>query len=218
MENTKILEMLEKGEIENLKILLRDEIFVHSINKKSGTKERYAAMKKYFSYVKNEDQALQMPCLINFKEEKYTSFVNGYSLVLTKEDTGEIMLFENPDKYLKVEKMITFDGEEKEIDINKILAEAKSKGYKLKKSEVENGDNFKFLLYYDMAYYKIGLLDASYSIINDGNKAIVYHRKSERLAPIIIKNNIGICIILPINYNGDNEQNIKINNIVVEVE
>ncbi len=90
MENTKILEMLENGEIENLKKLLRDEIFVHSISKKSGTKERYVAMKKYFSYIKSVNKCCQKPCVVNISGEKYTSFVNEYSITLTKEDTGQI--------------------------------------------------------------------------------------------------------------------------------
>lgn len=42
-------------------------------------------MKKYFSYVKNGNPACTMPCVIDFEVEKYTSFVNGYSIALTKE-------------------------------------------------------------------------------------------------------------------------------------
>ncbi len=213
MENTKILEMLENGEIENLKKLLRDEIFVHSISKKSGTKERYVAMKKYFSYIKNVNECYQKPCVVNISGEKYTSFVNGYSITLTKEDTGQIMLFENPERYLKVDSSIKYDGIGIEIDLNTILAKAKSRGYKLKKSEVK--EKFKYLLHYDGAYYKVGLLDINYSIINDNNKAIIYHKKSDKLAPIIIKNDIGICVVLPIKCNENDKQN---NKIVIEVE
>lgn len=215
MENAKILEMLEKGEIENLKILLKDEIFVHSINKKSGTKERYAAMKKYFSYIKDVNECCQKPCIVNINGEKYTSFVNGYSITLTKEDTGQIILFENPKRYLKVDSLIKYDGIGTEIDLNTILAKAKSRGYKLKKSEVGNSEKFKYILHYDGAYYKVGLLDINYSIINDNNKAIIYHKKSDKLAPIIIKNDIGICVVLPIKCNENDKQN---NKIVIEVE
>ena len=213
MENTKILEMLENGEIENLKKLLRDEIFVHSISKKSGTKERYVAMKKYFSYIKSVNECYQKPCIVNINGEKYTSFTNGYSITLTKEDTGQIMLFENPERYLKVASFIKYDGIGIEIDLNTILAKAKSRGYKLKKSEVK--EKFKYLLHYDGAYYKVGLLDINYSIINDNNKAIIYHKKSDKLAPIIIKNDIGICVVSPIKCNENDKQN---NKIVIEVE
>lgn len=71
--------------------------------------------------------------------------------------------------------MVVFDGEEREIDFNAIIAEAKSKGYKLKRSEVETGGDFKYIFHYDDAYFKIGLLDATYNIINDGNKTMVWH-------------------------------------------
>ena len=47
--------------------------------------------------------------IIDFDGEKYTSFINGYSIALTKETCGEMKLFEEPDKYLKVEKIIVFD-------------------------------------------------------------------------------------------------------------
>lgn len=203
MQNTKILEMLNKGEIEKLKTLIQEEIFTEGLKSKSGAKQRYAAMKRYFSYIKrNGDKALKMPCVIDFKGETYTSFVNGYSLALTKESSGEMELFEDPNKYFNVKKMVVFDGEEKEIDFNKVIAEAKSKGYKLKKSEVA-GNDFKYIFHYDNAYFKVGLLDSTYSIINDGGKATVWHPGSRKeCSPIVIKNSLGICVVLPFNYNG----------------
>lgn len=203
MQNTKILEMINNGQIEELKTLIQEEIFTDGLKNKSGAKQRYAAMKKYFSYTKgNENKACTMPCVIDFKGEKYTSFVNGYSIALTIETSGEMELFEDSDKYLNVEKMITFDGEEKEIDFNKIIAEAKSKGYKLKKSEVEAGGDFKYIFHYDDAYFKIGLLDATYSIINDGEKAIVWHPgMRKKISPLVIKNSLGICLLLPFHYD-----------------
>ena len=207
MQNTKILEMLNNGQIEELKSLIQDEIFMDGLKNKSGVKQRYAAMKKYFSYVKNnENKALEKPCVIDFKGCKYTSFINGYSIALTTETSGELELFEEPDKYLNVENMIAFDGEEKEIDFNKIIAEAKSKGYKLKRSEVETNCDFKYIFHYDNAYFKIGLLDATYSIINDGKKATVWHPSDrKKYSPIVIKNDIGICLVLPFNYDHTKE-------------
>lgn len=202
MQNTKILEMLNNGQIEELKALIQEEIFTDGLKNKSGAKQRYAAMKKYFSYIKGSgNPACMMPCVIDFKGEKYTSFINGYSIALTTESSGEMELFEDPGKYLDVEKMVVFDREEKEIDFNKIISEAKSKGYKLKKSEVEIGEDFKYILHYDNAYFKIGLIDAAYSIINDGNKAMVWHPgERKKNSPIIIKNSLGVCMILPFNY------------------
>lgn len=109
--------------------------------------------------------------------------------------------------------MIVFDREEKKIDFNSIIAEAKSRGYKLKKSEVEQGDDFKYVFHYDNAYFKVGLLDSTYSIINDGESAIVWHPgNNKRVSLIIIKNSLGLCVVLPFNYSKE-----KYNITVIEV-
>ena len=213
MQNTKILEMLNNGQIEELKALIQEEIFTNELKSKPGAKQRYAAMKKYFSYVKNNNKALEKPCVIDFDGEEYTSFINGYSIALTKESSGEMELFGDSGNYLNVGKMVVFDGEEKEIDFNTIIAEAKSKGYKLKKSEVEQGNDFKYIFHYDNAYFKVGLLDSTYSIINDGKKATVWHLGNRKeYSPIIIKNDIGLCVVLPFNYDRE-----KHNVTVIEV-
>lgn len=214
MQNIKILDMLNNGQINELKTQIQEEVFTEGLKNKPGAKQRYVAMKKYFSYTKNDNKALEKPCVITFRGEKYTSFINGYSITLTKESSGEIELFDEPDKYLNVEKMFVFDGEERKIDFNAIIAEAKSKGYKLKKSEVEQGNSFKYVFHYDDAYFKVGLLDCTYSIINDGKKASVLHPEgyNKKNSPIIIKNDIGICLILPFNYDSE-----KYNVTVIEV-
>ena len=49
MKNTKILEMLNNGEIEELKQLLSSEIYADSLTGNGTTKKRYAAMKRYFA-------------------------------------------------------------------------------------------------------------------------------------------------------------------------
>ena len=56
--------------------------------------------------------------------------------------------------------------------------------------------------YYDNAYFKIGLLDATYSIINDGGITTVWHPGSRKeISPIIIENSLGVCMVLPFNYD-----------------
>lgn len=203
MKNTKILEMLNNGQVEELKSLLQDEIFTDGLKSKTGAKTRYAAMKKYFTYIKAPlKEACTKPCVIEFEGQKHTCFCNGYSIALTTETAGQMEHFENADNYLNVQKMFVFDGLEKEIDFIKIIAEAKSKGYKLKRSEVDSND-FNYILHYDGAYYKIGLLDATYSIIDNGEKAKVYHKNGNSTAPIVIKNDIGIAVVLPVKYNDE---------------
>lgn len=138
------------------------------------------------------------------KGEKYTSFTNGYSLVLIKENVGEIELFdENTGNYPDVTRLISFDGEKDEIDFNKVLADAKSQGYKLKKSEV--GYGYKYLMRYNGAYFKIGLIDSTFSVINDGKAATVYHKEGPR-NKLTIVNEFGVCVIMPVFIDGDPEE------------
>ena len=47
MQNSKILEMLDKGQTEELKGLLQDEIYANSLKSNPSAKKRYAAMKRY---------------------------------------------------------------------------------------------------------------------------------------------------------------------------
>lgn len=93
--------------------------------------------------------------------------------------------------------------------MNKVIAEAKSLGYKLKVAEV-NG-SFKYLMYYDGAYFKVGLLEASYGIINDGEEAIVYHDPGSR-TPITIKTSLGYCVVMPMHLGSDDIDNYIIIN------
>jgi len=67
MQNTKILELLNNGQVEELKAMIQDEIFQDEIKTVPGAKQRYAAMKKYFKYQENEKESLQKPCKVNFK-------------------------------------------------------------------------------------------------------------------------------------------------------
>lgn len=198
----KILEMLNNGQIEELKFLLRDEIYKNELTRVPGAKQRYAAMKRYFKYFRSPTgqtkEICQKPCIVEFKGEEYTSFTNGFSLVLTKESSGEIELFEDPKNYLNIEKLISFDGTDRRINLTRVIAEAKGKGYKLKRSETTKSSD-TYCLHYDDAYYAISLLDISYSIINDGDVSEVWHKVDNGLKPIVVKNNIGVCLVLPIN-------------------
>ena len=62
MKNTVILEMINNGEIEELKNLLQDEIYNDSLKGNGTAKKRYAAMKRYFKYPTQNNPALQKPC------------------------------------------------------------------------------------------------------------------------------------------------------------
>ena len=208
MKNTVILEMINNGEIEELKNLLQDEIYNDSLKGNGTAKKRYAAMKRYFKYPMQNNPALQMPCKdITVHGETYNSFVDGYTLVLTTESIGELESYDNSkNTYFDVGKMVDFSlaKSTEEMDLNTILAEAKAKGYKYKKTEIGIGQDFQYVFKYKDGYFKVGLLDQAFSIINDGEKAEVYYTGSKSL--LLIKTSIGIAGILPFNPKPDTEE------------
>lgn len=211
MRSIEALNLLDAEKYDELRAILQDEIYQDSLKANYGAKKRYTAMKKYFGYVHQTREVLQKPCNIEFEGEPYICFTNSWSLALTKEYTGEIELFDREKgNYPDVTRLLRFDGLKKKIDFNKVIAEAKSKGYRLNKKEVNH--NFKYLMYYDKTYYKIGLIDITYGIINNGEVAMTYHPTGPRM-PLTIKNDIGLCIIMPVKFEREPEDYI-----IIEVE
>jgi hypothetical protein len=209
MQSAKALEMLNKGQVEQLMAELRDEIYQESLKAKPNAKKRYVAMKKYFTYVDSVREACKKPAIIDFDGSQYTSFCNSYSLVLTTENCGEMVLFDTAaGNYPDVTRLIHFDGTEEKIDISKVIAKAKSQGYKLKKSAVhDNG----YLMFYEGNYYRIGLIDATYGIINDGEDVTVYHVPNS-MKPLVLKNDLGVAVIMPMRYESEPDDGV----IVIE--
>lgn len=209
MQSSKALEMLEEGRIEELKDILRDEIYQEELKKTPGSKQRYAAMKKYFGYVKTSRAICMKPSTIEFEGNVMTSFCNSYSLALTKESCGSIPMFTDSDgTYPDVGRMIKRDGKPETIDLCEVIANAKSKGYKLTKSEV-NGETF--VVRHKGTFYRLGLIDITYSIINDGSPVTVYH-SGDKFSPMTIENKFGVCLVLPVKRD---DEFIAANNITI---
>lgn len=211
MRSAKVLEMLNSGKIEELKAELQDEIYTESLKGKADAKKRYSAMKKYFTYGGSARESLQKPCVVEFEGTRYTSFCNSYSLALTTESTGELELFNEPDRYPDVARLIRLHGDVKKVNFSKVLAEAKSKGYKLKKSEFFGN---KYLMHLNGVYFRMVLVDSTYSIIDDGKEATVYHSENS-VGPMTVRTSLGIAVIMPVRYEGDPEEN---GDIVIEVK
>lgn len=207
MRSSKVLEMINSNRIEDLKLMLQDEIYEESLKNKPGAKQRYDAMKRYFTYHKSAREALQKPCKVEYECSKYISFCNSYSLCLTTEDPGEIKLLEDKSLYPDVTRLINTNGIKNELDFNKALLEAKIKGYKLNKTEV--GPKFKYLIKYNDSYYKLGLLESTFNIINDGKPCTTYKVKGSN-KPLVIKNDIGICVIMPVRFDINPEADNKV--------
>lgn len=210
-----ILEMLNEGKIEELKTLLSEEIYKSELQDK-GEKARYSAMKRYYRLAdENGREMLKKPCKgIEYNEKLYNCFIDGYCFALTSESLGNMETYDNANNdYFDIVGFINFigfNGDMEKLNLNKILAIAKSEGYKYKKSEEVDTINAVYYLKYKGSYYKIGLLDKAYSIINDGEEAEVYYSGERNV--LIIKNNIGIAGICPIIIKGDIANKIIIEN------
>lgn len=218
MKNIVVLEMLNNGEIDTLKALLQDEIYKDNLNGNPGAEKRYKAMERYIkastNWTAKGREDFHKPCKVTVCGKEYYSFIDGYCIALTTESIGRIPEYDNSENtYFKVEKIITFDGTMEEINVNKILAEAKSRGYKWKKSELGNDVNFNYIFKYKDGYFKVGLLDMAYSIIDDGEEAEVCYKGNKDL--LTIKTSVGIAAILPVN---DKDEDIESRKTVIYVE
>lgn len=202
MRNVEVLEMINKGRIEDLRKKLEDEIYTETLKGKApGAKQRYAAMKKYFGYAGTARESLSKPCEVEYEGKKYISFCNAYSLALTTETCGE-MEMGDPNHYPDISRLVRIGGDQRQIDFTPVIAEAKSKGYKNKKSEFYSN---KFLMRYEDTYFRLVLFESTYNIINDGGEATVYFPGHNR--PMVIQNDIGICVVMPVRYEEDPEEN-----------
>lgn len=207
MKNTMVLEMINNGEIEELKKLLTEEIYKDSLNVDSNAKTRYSAMKRFFKYVTSPIEACQKPCKdISVHGTNYNCFCDSFCIALTNESVDMFECFDKTKgNYMNIEGLIKFNNAQsvEEINLNKALAEAKSKGYKFSKNECSQAD-FKYALKYKEAYYKMAFIDKAYSIVNDGENAKVYY--TNKLAPLLIETSIGIAVVCPFKANNDVEE------------
>ena len=106
---------------------------------------RQTAMKRYLTYTNHSRECCRKPCKVIFEDKEYISFTNSWSLVLTTEDPGDIELFDtNAGRYPDIAELVNFDGIKRKVDFSEIFAEAKSRGYRLGKKEVDH--RFKYLL------------------------------------------------------------------------
>lgn len=209
MKSEVILEMLKNNEIEELKRILEEEVYKNAMKNKDG-KDRYSAMKRFFRFAdKNGREALKKPCKdIEYNGKLYNCFIDGYCFAVTTESIGNMETYDNANKdYFNVGGIISFNGDMEKLDLNNILAVAKSKGYKFKKSEMDTNNALYFFKYKE-TYYKIALLDKAFSIINDGEEAEVYYSGKNNV--LIIKNSIGIAGICPMKLKDDIDSKIII--------
>lgn len=219
MDNTKILEMLNNGQIEELKGKISDEIFQDELKKSGGTdaKKRYFAMKRYFKYCDHPNISCRypyknLPVEIHGKKKEMNCFLDGHSFILTPESIGNMEDFSSVvdgKEYLNVQSMINIPFDYEEVDLNKVLSAAKAKGYKYKGSELDSY-KFTYAWHYRDAYFKVGILDQAYSIVNDGKNAKVYYTSGVSI--LYIETSVGLAGILPMRWDTG------VGKIVIETE
>lgn len=202
MKNEKILEMLNNGEIEELKKVISDEIYNSSLDKNGNAKSRYKAMKDFYKFPSNKtDTRFLKPCKKSIRGQLYNCFLSSDILVCTKESTGNIEMYDEKEEareWFNVEKLINAKDFEivEGINFNDIISEAKSKGFKPVKQEIQYGNCAKYYLRFRDAYYKIGLLNKGYSIIDGGKHQEVFY--NDKVSPLYIYNSLGIVMLLPV--------------------
>lgn len=204
MNNKYILEMLESGKIAALKKAVQDEIYQKELNSTPGAKRRYAAMKRYFRFADDRNDVACKPKQVG----EFACFCDGFTAVRTKESMNAMPQYDDSKSpYINLNKIMDVESVSdytEEINFNEVLAESKSKGYKFKKNEVIQGNDFTIGFFYNGAYFKVGLLDQAFSIINDGEKARVYS-SGKATAPIKIITSIGECVLLPVKPKDTDE-------------
>lgn len=58
---------------------------------------------------------------------------------------------------------------------------------------------------YDGAYFKLALLDSTFAIIDNGDEVEVSKPSGQNRRPMVIRNSIGIAVVMPIYVEGDPE-------------
>ena len=206
MKNEKILEMLNNGEIEELKKVISEEIYNNSLDKNGNAKSRYKAMKDFYKFPSNiTDTRFLKPCKKSIRRQVYNCFFSSDILVICIESNENIEINneKESDKILfDPEKLIDTNNFEvvENIDFNDILSEAKSKGFKPIKQEIKYGECAKYYLHFRDAYYKIGLLNKGYSIIDGGKHQEVFYKN--KVSPLYIYNSLGIVMLLPVRIDA----------------
>lgn len=204
MKNSKVLEMINNGEIEELKRILEDEIYKESLKMVGGSSTRYAAMKRFYKFQdKNAKAFTKHPAAgVKIGSENYNVFCDNYVAVSTREDIGNMETVAKED-CINYEPIFinSSRGEFNTVDFKDVLARAKAKGYKYKKSEIGNEGTFEYCFKYKEAFFKLGLLDKGFSIIDDGDPAKIEYLGVK--SGMRIETSVGKMLLLPFHFRSN---------------
>ena len=188
-----------------------------------NNRSRVAAMKRYFKYADKSKSALSYPkknVVVKIYNQNYNfnCFTDAYSVVLTFDGIGYMETYDEHcnDPYINIEGIFGYLNEiqstECLININDVLEKAREIGYKFKKSELQNGDS-KYFWKYRGRYYKVGIVDQAYSIINNEGVSNVICGSHGIL---FIDNIFGVAAIMPFHLDACNQKQ-KDEKIIIEL-
>lgn len=208
MDKEEIRKKIEKGDTKGLKKLVVEEVNRECKKARKLALKRESAMKRYYRFPNkdnlnwgNYQKCLNRPCINTLVQgRKYNVFFDGISLVLTTESLGDLIINAvQRNQYPKFEHLFNISNckqIKQKVDIEKVLLEAKKQGYRYKKSEIGIGTEYKYVFKFKGSYYKMGLLDKAFNIINDGNLAEVVYLENED-TPLHISTSIGKMLLMP---------------------
>lgn len=202
LKSEKILEYLEKGQFEELKSILKREVYETSLG--VDVKKRRSAMKKYFLGQCDHRPQANYPAeniLVNGK--KWTCFCDTYCLAITKETLpAEMETFadhRDNEEYFNIEKIIDMDKPysiEEYVDLNAAFAEIKACGYRYIKKNLDfKSEGASFAFEYKGELYNAALIDKVFSIINDGSQAKLSYTAPKK--GVTIETSVGLGLVLP---------------------
>lgn len=178
-------------------------------------RNRYAGMKRYFDWhcVENAEERMKPK-----KIGEYNAFVDGYTIVMTKEDIGEIEYYSGDEsKFFDVEKFnvetsIAFFNSRSTREIKTNFKEmfkwAKSNGY-TNHGMNKKGDELRLL--YKNHVFKICLIDKIVSILDDGNDFTITIDEDREFSPMRIESSIGYGYVLPMRTTKYEKKLNKVN-------
>lgn len=201
MDAIKVLTLLENDDINEAKEYLREVIFLNQ--KSPSEKSRYSAMKRFIKYATMFGNVDFFKYPNSIQSENI--FISSVSIVSTKESIGELKSWNDIShkdvKYptTSVEAILNQErGTARKVDIRKLLVEASTKGYKIKKQEFLD---YKFIVKVDGYFYKLVNLDCAYSIIADDSIPDLYISKDRNM--VMIQTKVGCAYILRLERYGE---------------
>lgn len=204
MRNEKVLEMLNNGEVEELKQQIKDKIYTDTLDKRTGAKQRYTAMKRYLRHTKDSDQKWMrlVTTGLSYYGDNYNGFTDDCNIVFTNEGVGELKSSNKGMSMIDNFKDVLLEEGKTKVNFKELLAKAKTEGYKYTKN------NNRYIIKFEDVYVNMKLLDLAVSIIDDGGDLYIHKRDDEQ--SIVLKNEIGVVYILGMRVLKENDDCVHI--------